>query len=288
MSNGTPTGISAIDTSMAHPARRYDYWLGGKDNFAADRESGDAIAEVFPTIRVAARENRAFLRRAVTYLTAEVGIRQFIDLGCGIPTSPNTHEVAQGIAPDTRVVYVDNDALVGAHARALLASHPRGRTAFLHADLRDPDSVLHNPDLFDVLDFDQPIGLLMIAVLHFIPRTPDRDDGDTDYTAARLITDYLDSLAPGSHLALSHATSDHMTPTNARYVTAGLTRDGAAFQLRSREQLHDLLGPHRQLIPPGLASVTDWHPENYPQPDPDATAETVSMWATVARNTDRT
>lgn len=283
MSNGTPTGTTAIDTAVAHPARRYDYWLGGRDNFAADRESGDAIAEVFPSIRTAARENRAFLRRAVRWLVTEVGIRQFVDLGCGIPTSPNTHEIAQAIAPDTRVVYIDNDAIVGAHARALLTSHPKGHTTYLHADLRDPRNVLHEPALIEGLDFDKPIAVLMIAILHFIPATPGREDGDPDRTAADLIDSYLNPMPPGSHLVLTHATGDHMTPTDAQTITGALTRGGADFQLRSQEQIRGLLQGQR-LLPPGVVSVTDWRPDDHPQPQ--ASTENVSMWAAIARNSD--
>ncbi|MFG1921078.1 SAM-dependent methyltransferase [Cryptosporangium sp. NPDC048952] len=285
MSNGTPTGkhtgTAAIDTSIAHPARRYEYWLGGKNNFAADRESGDAIAQVFPTIRTAALENRAFAQRAVRWLVTEVGIRQFIDLGCGIPISPNTHEVAQAIAPESRVVYVDNDSIVGVHARALLTRHPRGRTTFLRADLRDPHDIMHNPQLIAGLDFDRPIAVLMNAILHFIPATPNALDGDPDRTAAELIRSYLNPLPPGSHLVLTHATGDHMTPTDARKITQALTRGGADFQLRTREQLAGLLQGQR-LLQPGVVSVTDWRPDDHPQPW--SSTEDVSMWAAIASN----
>ena len=133
-----------VDTTVAHSARRYDYWLGGKDNFAADRESGDAIAAAFPTVRTAVIENRRFVRRATAFLAGHAGIRQFLDIGTGIPTSPNVHEIAQGITPASRVVYVDNDPIVLAHARALLASSPQGATAYIDADVRDPDKIIGN------------------------------------------------------------------------------------------------------------------------------------------------
>jgi hypothetical protein len=156
-----------IDTSVPHPARRYNYWLGGKDHFQADRDSGDAIAELFPTVRAAALANRAFMRRAVTYV-ARQGVRQFLDIGTGIPAPNNTHEVAQAINPDTHVVYVDNDPIVMSHARALLTSREGGLTAYLEADLRDYEEILNHPDVRRVLDLGQPVGLLLVAILHFL------------------------------------------------------------------------------------------------------------------------
>jgi hypothetical protein len=149
---------AALDTSVAHTARRYNYWLDGKDNFAADRQSGDQIAAAFPDIVTAVQENRRFLRRVVTYLAAECGIRQFLDIGTGLPTADNTHEVAQRVAPQARIVYVDNDPLVLVHARALLTSHPDGVTAYIDADLRRPDDILSAPELHAILDLTQPVG----------------------------------------------------------------------------------------------------------------------------------
>jgi hypothetical protein len=150
-----------MDTSVAHPARRYNYWLGGKDHFGADRESGDLLAAKFPTARVAALENRAFLRRTVRHLT-EAGIRQFLDIGTGLPVPDNTHEVAQ------RVLYVDNDPIVMTHARALTVGAPQGRTGYVEADLRDPGAILAHPELRTVLSLDRPVALLLVAVLHFL------------------------------------------------------------------------------------------------------------------------
>ncbi|GAA2553953.1 hypothetical protein GCM10010435_25450 [Winogradskya consettensis] len=165
--------MESIDTSTAHPARRYNYWLGGKDNFAADRASGDAIAAAFPTTRMAVIENRQFLSRAVTHLTRDAGIRQFLDIGTGLPSADNTHEVAQAIAPDARIVYVDNDPLVLTHARALLTGTPAGATAYLHADLREPERILADPQLAEVLDLTQPVALMLVAVLHFVAESDD-------------------------------------------------------------------------------------------------------------------
>src|SRR5690242_4503822 len=174
-----------VDETRVHSARRYNYWLGGKDNFAVDRESGDQIAAVFPTIRVTARENRGFLRRAVTHLAAEAGVRQFLDIGTGLPTADNTHEVAQRVAPSSRVVYVDNDPMVLVHARALLTSTPEGRTHYLEADLRTPGKILADPEVLDVLDLDQPVALMLVAVLHFV-----RDDAE----AREIVRTLVDAL----------------------------------------------------------------------------------------------
>ena len=185
--HGTTGGSPSdrIDTTVPHPARRYNYWLGGKDNFQADRESGDAMAAAFPTIRTSALENRRFLQRAVGYLAREAGIRQFLDIGTGIPTANNTHEVAQAVAPESRVVYVDNDPIVLAHARALLTSSPEGATAYIDADLRDPEKILAHPELQRTIDLSQPVGLMLVAVLHFVP------DGDDPYALVRRLLDAL-------------------------------------------------------------------------------------------------
>src|SRR5258705_6448220 len=158
----SPRAQHQIDTKSPHPARRYNYWLGGKDHFAADRESGDAIAALFPTVRLAALENRNFMRRAVTFLSREAGVRQFLDIGTGIPAPNNTHEVAQALAPESRVVYVDNDPIVLSHARALLNSTPEGATAYIEADLRDHERILSDPYLRKTLDFSDPVALLLV------------------------------------------------------------------------------------------------------------------------------
>ena len=163
--------IAGLDTSVAHPARVYDYWLGGKDNFAADREAAERVLAVAPGLRFRVRANRAFLGRATRYLTAEAGIRQFLDIGTGIPTGDNTHEVAQRAAPDARVVYVDNDPIVLLHAQALLRSTPQGSTAYTQADLRDPGLILDQAA--SVLDFGQPVAVMLLGVLHLIQDSED-------------------------------------------------------------------------------------------------------------------
>src|ERR1700722_17325250 len=155
-----PPAVPEVDTSRPHMARIYDYFLGGKNHFGADRETADKILQTNPTIRITARENRAFLGRAVSYLAAEAGIRQFLDIGTGLPTTGNVHEVAQAIAPTSRVVYVDNDPIVLVHARALLTSVPEGATAYLEADLREPEKILAHPDLARTLDMSKPVALM--------------------------------------------------------------------------------------------------------------------------------
>jgi hypothetical protein len=192
--------VSQVDVSRPHSARMYDYYLGGKNHFAADRELAEKVLASMPSVRTAARENRAFLGRAVRFLAAEAGIRQFLDIGTGLPTSNNVHEVAQSVEPSARVVYADNDPLVLTHARALLASSPQGRTAYVQADLRDPESILGSPRLRDVLDLSKPVALMLVGVLHFIP--------DEDRPAEILAT-LIGALPAGSYLVASHTTTEY-------------------------------------------------------------------------------
>jgi hypothetical protein len=259
---------SSIDTSVAHPARRYDYWLGGKDNFAADRESGDAIAARFPAIRTAVVENRRFLRRAVTFLAESAGIRQFLDIGTGLPTANNTHEVAQAIAPESRIVYVDNDPLVLVHARALLTSSAQGATAYVQADLREPEKILNDPDLRGTLDLGRPVALMLIATLHFLP-----EDDDPYGIVRRLVA----ALPPGSYLAVSHATSDYLPPALVADISAGKHGQG---RLRTEAEIARFF-EGLDLVAPGVAPLAEWRAEDEPQPRPSA-AET-AMYAGLAR-----
>lgn len=276
---GTPThtdtanGMSdPIDTSRPQAARRYDYWLGGKDNFAADRASGNKIAEAFPTIRTAARENRRFLQRVVNYLTVQAGVRQFLDIGTGFPTSPNVHEVAQRIAPASRILYVDNDPVVVVHARALMTSTPPGVTSCLRADLRDPESILAAPELEGTLDLREPVALLLVSVLHFV------EDRDDPYGAvARLV----DALPSGSYLALSHATFDPLPADTVEQLTA-LTATGehGTFRPRSRDEVARFLSG-LELCGPGLVPIVHWHPDRTPRPE--ASVEDTAVYGAVAR-----
>ncbi|MFI0793111.1 SAM-dependent methyltransferase [Micromonospora rubida] len=262
-----------IDTSVAHPARRYNYWLGGKDNFQADRDSGDVMAAAFPTIRVTALENRRFLQRAVRFLAREAGMRQFLDIGTGIPTADNTHEVAQAVAPQTRVVYVDNDPIVLAHARALLTSAPEGATAYIDADLLDPERILSHPDLRRTIDLGQPVALMLVAILHFLP------DPDEPYALVRRL---LDALPPGSYLAASHATYDHL-PAQVVEETSAATRNGGEYGTIYLRGLADFTRffDGLELVEPGVVSVAEWRADAEPQPRPSAAD--VSLYGAVAR-----
>ncbi|MFC7484258.1 SAM-dependent methyltransferase [Luedemannella flava] len=260
-----------IDVSVAHPARRYDYWLGGKDNFPADRASGDQIAAAFPTIRLAVIENRAFLRRAVTYLAREAGIRQFLDIGTGIPTANNTHQVAQSIAPTSRIVYVDNDPIVLVHARALLTSSDEGATAYIDADLRDPDKILQAPELTATLDLSQPVGLMLVAVMHFIL------DEDNPYD---LVGQLVSAMPSGSYLTVTQATNDYLPPEKIKEINAVGQRTRVPARMRSKEEFARFFDG-LEFVEPGIVSVADWRAENEPQPRP--TAAEVSGYGAVAR-----
>jgi hypothetical protein len=255
-----------FDTTVAHPARRYDYWLGGKDNFAADRESGDAIAAAFPGIRVAVLENRRFLRRAVAFLSRQQGLGQFLDIGTGIPTSPNVHEVAQEYDATARVVYVDNDPVVLAHARALLTSSPWGATAYVDADLREPEKILNQAR--GTLDLTHPVALLLIATVHFMP-----DEDDPYGIVARLVA----ALPPGSYLVMSHATSDYLPQELVADIATG--RHGAG-KLRTREEFVRFFDG-LELVSPGIVPVAEWRAEDEPQPRPSPTD--TGVYAAVAR-----
>jgi hypothetical protein len=247
---------SRVDTTVPHPARRYDYLLGGKDNFAADREAADEIVARHPTARLSVHENRWFLHRAVRFMASQ-GIRQFLDVGTGIPTSPNTHEIAQQVDPAARVVYVDNDPLVLVHARALLTSDPRGRTAYLEADLREPRRILDDPQLRETLDLSKPVGLLLIAVLHFI-----RDDDNPREILGTLI----DALAPGSYVVASHATPEYMPPEQVAALRAVME---SQWNDRPGPQLAALFDrPGLETVEPGIQSVSRWWAEDAPDPRP--------------------
>lgn len=238
---------AVIGTSTPNPARIYDYLLGGKDNFPADREAAEEVLALAPEVRAVARENRAFLRRAVRYLAGEAGIRQFLDVGTGIPAQGNVHQVAQQVAPDARVVYVDNDPIVLLHARALLAGN---HTTIIQADLREPAAILDHPELREVIDFDQPVAVLLLAILHFIT---DEED------PAGIVTRLRDAMAPGSYLALSHGTAD-FRPEATLKAAQVYDRATAPLVLRSHAQIGRFFDG-LELVPPGLVQVTAWRPD---------------------------
>lgn len=258
-----------IDISRPHPARMYDYYLGGKNHFAADREAADKWIASVPSGPIGPRENRAFMGRAVRYLAGEAGIRQFLDIGTGLPTTGNVHDVAQAVAPSSRVVYADNDPLVLAHARALLTSVPEGRTAYIHADLHDPQAILSSPVVREVLDFSQPIALLIVAVLHFIP--------DEDKPADILAT-LLDALPAGSYFVASHVSAEHNPAMNA--AVRAYREAGLPAQVRDSDEFARLTFAGLELAPPGVVLVSEWRPDsNAPRPS----AAEVSCYGGVAR-----
>ncbi len=260
-----------LQTDRPHPARVYDYLLGGKDNYAADREAAEAGLRANPNSRIPPRENRAFLRRAVRYLAAEAGISQFLDIGTGIPTSPNVHEIAQEIEPRARIVYVDNDPIVLAQARALLTTGPAGAAAYIDADLRDIDAILGSAELRRTLDLSQPVGLLLIAVMHFIP-----DEDDPWGLTARLLT----ALPPGSFLALSHLTGD-FDPAAWEGVVAVYRRSGVTMRVRPKPDIERFFAG-LDLIDPGVVSLPRWRPDPSHVGGPPTDAA-VSVYGGVAR-----
>jgi hypothetical protein len=238
-----------LDTTVPHSARVWNYWLGGKDNFPADREFGNKITAVYPDIVRAARESRGFLARTVAYLAGEVGIRQFLDVGTGLPTADNTHEVAQRIAADSRVVYVDNDPLVLVHARALLVGSPEGATSYLEADVRDPDKIL--AAAAETLDFTRPVALMLLGVLGNVA------DLDEAYT----IVDRLTAALPaGSYLAVQDGTHAVMSEADALALKALSDDLGYGYQLRTPEQIARFLDG-LELVEPGVVSSSRWRPE---------------------------
>jgi len=241
-----------FDASKPHSARIYDYLLGGKDNFAADRETAEAALKSWPAVRTAVRENRAFLGRTVRYLVQSAGIRQFLDIGTGLPSANNVHEVAQSVAPESRVVYVDNDPIVLSHARSLLKSGSRGRTAYIDADLREPARILADPALNETLDLAEPVALMLVAILHFLV---DADD------PAAIIRTLLSALAPGSFLVASHVTPEH-DPAGVGGLERTYRQGGIQAQARTAAEFTRLAFTGLRLIDPGVVLVSDWRPDH--------------------------
>jgi hypothetical protein len=253
----------SFDVTRPHPARVYDYWLGGKDNYEADRVAAREVIAAMPNILPTARANRAFLRRAVQYLVEEAGIRQFLDIGTGLPTAHNTHEVAQQIAPESRIVYVDNDPIVLAHARALLTSSPEGATAYLEADARDPEKILH--EAARTLDFSQPVAVILLAIMQFIP------DSDGPF---QIVSRLMDAVPPGSYLAMSNATLD-FDPSGSPGADLYNARVAARLTPRTRTQIARFFDG-LDLVEPGLVPLPQWHALASP-------TQQVSLYAAVGR-----
>ena len=261
-SEGTPAGdgrestpppghdaTMSIDTSVAHVARVYDYWLGGKDNFAADRRAGEQAIQAYPDIVYSVRANRAFLARTVRYLAAEAGIRQFLDIGTGIPTANNTHEVAQSVAPGSDVVYVDNDPVVLTHARALLVSGEQGRTNYIDADLRDTGRILAEAAL--TLDFSQPVAIMLMAILQHI------DEAEDPYA---IVDSLLAAVPPGSYLTISHPAADLAAQQMAQMAERLNKLMAEKVTFRTRAQVAPFF-EGLAMVEPGLVRVQEWRPD---------------------------
>jgi hypothetical protein len=251
--DGTPpSGHDAalsLDTTVAHVARVYDYWLGGKDNFAADRLAGEQAIQAYPDIVFSVRANRAFLARTVRYLAREAGIRQFLDIGTGIPTANNTHEVAQSVVPGCRVVYVDNDPVVLTHARALLVSGDQGLTSYIDADLRDTERILDQAAL--TLDFSQPIAVMLMAILQHI------DDAEDPLA---IVNRLLGAVPSGSYLAISHPAADIETAAMARMAERLNKLMAEKVTFRTRAQVAGFF-EGLELVEPGMVRVQQWRPD---------------------------
>ncbi|MFJ9818431.1 SAM-dependent methyltransferase [Streptomyces sp. NPDC101151] len=257
--------VGEIDTSRPHPARIYDYLLGGKDNYEVDQRAGEELAAAAPEVRIGLQANRAFLQRAVRYVVGN-GVRQILDIGTGLPTSPNVHQIAHELAPDVRVAYVDNDPIVAAHANALLSSS--GATSVVLADVRDPQTVVNHPDVRRAIDFDRPVALLLVAVLHFLT-----DAEQPEQAVATL----RDALPAGSFLVLSHATGDFADRRAAQAVYSKAT---ATLNLRSRGEVERFFDGF-ELVEPGLAQVPFWRPDTPPPPR----SEEIGFYGGVAHRT---
>jgi hypothetical protein len=243
-----------LRTDVPHAARLYNYFLGGTENFPADRETAEKILKTSPGVRIGTRANRRFLGRAVRF-AAGLGIRQYLDIGTGIPAAGSTHEILRSVAADSRVVYVDNDPIVLAHAHDLLRSAPDGRTAYLHADFRDHERILSAPETAELIDFTRPVALLIVALLHFIA------DGDGP---GELVERYKAALPSGSVLVVSHGTGDLVDPDEARAVEGVYTGSGVGLTLRSRESVRKFFSGW-DLVEPGVVAASEWRPDGDPE-----------------------
>jgi hypothetical protein len=272
MTDGLISGLDdlgeppSFDTSTAHIARVYDYWLGGKDNFAADREAGDEAYIAYPDMPSSVRANRAFLRRAVRFM-AESGITQFLDVGTGLPSANNTHEVAQSVSPGSRVLYVDNDPMVLAHAHALLVGGQHGGTAYLDADAREPEKILAGAGR--MLDLSQPVGVMLVAILHLV------NDEDNP---RRIVDRLMAAVPPGSYLAITHVPSDMQASMGVVAAAERVNRLMAQqINPRSRADVTRFFDG-LELLPPGVVPIQEWRPGSA-----EEGAARAAMWGGVAR-----
>ncbi|MDT0301389.1 SAM-dependent methyltransferase [Streptomonospora wellingtoniae] len=248
--SGPDTPPPSLDLSVPHSARVWNYWLGGKDNYEADRIAGDGVLATIPDIPDGARAERAFLTRVVRYLVEEAGIRQFLDIGTGLPTADNTHEVAQRLAPESTIVYVDNDPLVMVHARALLTSTPEGTTDYIEADLREPEAILAKSS--ETLDFDRPIGLMLLGVVNHVV-----DDAESYDVVSRLVQ----AMPPGSHLVLTHSTAEIHGEPMRQVMREMNERGGTPICARDQRQIEGYFDG-TELLEPGVVTCSQWRPED--------------------------
>jgi hypothetical protein len=246
VTQGQQGQVTGFDTGVASAARVYDYLLGGKDNFQADRDAGEAMIQHYPDIVKGVRMNRAFLGRTVHYLAADAGIRQFLDIGTGLPSANNTHEVAQRAAPDARVVYVDNDPIVLSHAQALLASAPEGACAYIDADIRDTEKILRQAA--STLDFGRPIAICLIMVLQFIP------DEDDPWQVTRTL---INAVPPGSSLTVAHPASDIGDQVEPTFRQLNTRMGGTKVKARSHQEVARFFDG-LQMVEPGLVQLHRW------------------------------
>jgi hypothetical protein len=267
---GGASGLAGqgIDENVPQSARVYDYLLGGKDNYAVDRSVGEALIEQVPTLPVMVRAQRAFLARAVRYLVTEGGMRQFLDIGTGVPSANNVHEVAQEMAPDARVMYVDNDPIVLAHARALMKGNPAGQTGFIQADLRQPEKILNDATLAEILDLTQPMGLMLVGILHHLR------ESDNPYEIVAALVDWLPT---GSYLSIASPSADFDAEAMAA-LAASAEQSGIPYVPRSRRDTERFFA-QLDLVEPGLVPILAWRPD----PDTSTDVNSVFGWAGVAR-----
>jgi len=268
MPQDEPQPAVDLRVDVPHSARVYDYLIGGKTNFEADRRAADASVAAWPALPISMRTTRTFMRRAVAHLTEQYGVRQFLDIGTGIPASPNVHEIAQALAPETRVAYVDNDPIVLTHARALMSSTEQGRTCYVDADLRDVDSIIGDPNLRDVLDLTKPVALSLIAIVHFLV---DEDDPQG------LVRRIMDELAPGSFLVVTVFTGD-TDPVGVGGVDREYNARGIPLQVRDKKEALAFFDGY-ELVDPGVTLVHQWRPD---QDAPPVRDQDIAMYGGVA------
>ena len=269
----TDPGLAAvsIDTSKLHPARMYDYYLGGKDNYPADAKAAEEVIATFPEIRTVARVNRSFMHRATRFLAGECGIRQFLDIGTGIPTEPNLHQVAQSVHPDARIAYADNDPIVLLHAQALLRSTPEGRTTYVQGDVREPEKILSSPELAATLDLGRPVELSLNALMHFVP---------DEFGPYEIVRTLVDALPSGSYLALTHVTPD-FNPEAWEGIEDIYRRGSIPIQFRTRSEVERFFDG-LELVDPGVVVAHRWRPDEATTAQ-NYTDEQVSLYVGVAR-----